>query len=47
MGNGYLVQMEKNTELEMGKADSLVTKHKIKVNQQIKGTISLTQKLSP
>lgn len=43
MGDGFTVQIEKCIDLEMHNADSLVSRQRVKINEQLKGTVGLTE----
>jgi hypothetical protein len=47
MGDGFTVQMEKTVDLEMKHPNSVVYKQKMKVREQIHGTVGLTKQNSP
>ena len=46
MGEGFTVQLEKNVELQMKHPGSLVARQKVKVKEQIHGTVALTKEIS-
>lgn len=46
MGDGFTVQLEKNVELEMKHPHSIVARQKVKVREQIHGTVGLTKDIS-
>ena len=46
MGDGFTVQLEKNVELEMKHPHSIVARQKVKVREQIHGTVGLTKEIS-
>lgn len=47
MGEGFTIQLEKITEIEMKHVNSTVIKQKVKVREQVNGTIGLTKHISP
>jgi hypothetical protein len=46
MGEGFTIQMEKIAQLDMKQPQSTVFKQKVKIREQINGTIGLTKKIS-
>ncbi len=46
MGQGFTIQMEKIAQIDMKQPKSTVFKQKVRIREQINGTIGLTKEIS-